>query len=448
MRWKSTFAFNNGVATLGPPPEGYVWTITLSVPNAQSDQTFALTMQESLQSYQLTSLAGTAGFGPYQIFPQEQMLVTAQQGTTPNQLVVVFGRQDLVKDAPTGIYPSVWGGTVTTTGFNAMQWQGDWISTASYLIGAIVVGPDGRTYVATASNANTPPPNVSYWAQLEPLAGQNVAIYNVPGSYTWQKPNYGNTVHFLIVGSGGGGGGGASVTSSGTPAGGGGGGSGAGYVDFTCLFTDVPSSLNVVVGAGGSGGAGGPSAGGSGSAGSNGNDTTVSGTGLFLQAGPGAGGGGGSSAGGGSGPGGWTSSDFPAGGGGTGGYNSPGSFGNYGYPRTQGGGGGGGAGGATAYDGALSHPGQDSPGLGNASGGVAPSGAGGAGLTSGTLGPSTGGGGGAGGDGTSGGGGAGGVGGLGSGGGGGGACYVNSSGTPGGGAGGDGGPGIAVIIVT
>ena len=441
MRWKSTFAFNNGVATLGPPPEGYVWTITLSIPNAQSDQTFALTMQESLQSYQLTSLAGTAGFGPYQIFPQEQMLVTAQQGTTPNQLVVVFGRQDLVKDAPTGIYPSVWGGTVTTTGFNAMQWQGDWISTASYLIGAIVVGPDGRTYVATASNANTPPPNVSYWAQLEPLAGQNVAIYNVPGSYTWTKPLYVTTVRCLLISGGGGGGGGGMSTGSTIPAGGGGGGASSPMIDYEFLASDLGDTVNLVVGAGGTGGLG-AQAGGSG-VGANGGSGSSSSFGPLIAPGSGGGGGGSTSAGG-SGAGG-SLADFPGVGGGNGGLAATGNTGPGGY-RTSGGGGGGGALGATEYSGGNAAGLYDSWfGIAGGSGGAAPGGVGGNGNNvSVNLGPTTGGGGG-GGSGSNVNGGAGGNGATGSGGGGGGASY-NGTGSLNGGNGGNGGNGIVVVI--
>lgn len=100
---------------------------------------------------------------------------------------------------------------------------------------------------------------------------------------TWTKPANAVFVDITVVGPGGDGGTGAN--GSGPPAGGGGGGGGAGDVVRTRLrASDLPSTLSVVVTAGGSG-----------------SSTFVSGTGFALYAGPGADGGNASGATGGTG---------------------------------------------------------------------------------------------------------------------------------------------------
>lgn len=256
------------------------------------------------------------------------------------------------------------------------------------------------------------------------------------GSGTWTKPTGATVVEVWCI-SGGGGGGGGAVAASGTAAIGGAGANGGPIAWARFAASDVPSTVSVTVGAGGTGGPGGASTGGSGSTGASGGQTMF---GAYLQTYYGQGalpGGAGNN-----GNGGFLSTS--GGGGGSSTSGNPGSGGTSWGPGSGGGGGGGISSAGTAYAGANG-------GDNRAAQGYYPGGAGGAVGSAGSAGPSTsapassglgGTGGGGGGASTSGPGGAGGAGGsYGGGGGGGGAALVGFAG----GTGGNGGPGLCVV---
>jgi hypothetical protein len=64
------------------------------------------------------SIQGTAGFGPIQIYQGSQVTVTPNVGTTvaAGQTLTVYGQVDSEAAAPTGIFPTVNGGTITIAG--------------------------------------------------------------------------------------------------------------------------------------------------------------------------------------------------------------------------------------------------------------------------------------------------------------------------------------------
>lgn len=107
-----TFGTDNK-ATLGPCPLGSVWTVLVSVPRATNSSSFEV----YLQGTQLGSMQGTATFGPFQMRGNEVLtIVSTGAQVTAAQTVTVMGQADAEKDAPTGIFPVVSGGVVTTSG--------------------------------------------------------------------------------------------------------------------------------------------------------------------------------------------------------------------------------------------------------------------------------------------------------------------------------------------
>ena len=107
-----TFGTNNK-ATLGPCPLGSVWTVLVSVPQATNSSSFEV----YLQGTQLGSMQGTATFGPFQMRGNEVLtIVSTGAAVTAAQTVTVMGQADSERNAPTGIFPVVSGGVVTTTG--------------------------------------------------------------------------------------------------------------------------------------------------------------------------------------------------------------------------------------------------------------------------------------------------------------------------------------------
>lgn len=73
--------------------------------------------------------------------------------------------------------------------------------------------------------------------------GSEIQMFDVPGSFTWNKPTKGSVALIQVWGAGGSG-------ARGSTAGGGGGGGGA-YIDLTVPLSSLTSSVAVVVGAGG-----------------------------------------------------------------------------------------------------------------------------------------------------------------------------------------------------
>ena len=107
-----TFGTNNK-ATLGPCPLGSVWTVLVSVPKATNSSSFEV----YLQGTQLGSMQGTATFGPFQMRGNEVLtIVSTGAAVTAAQTVTVMGQADSERNAPTGIFPVVSGGVVTTAG--------------------------------------------------------------------------------------------------------------------------------------------------------------------------------------------------------------------------------------------------------------------------------------------------------------------------------------------
>ena len=100
-------------ARLGPCPLGSVWTVLVSVPQATNSSS----VEVYLQGTQLGSMQGTATFGPFQMRGNEVLtIVSTGAQVTAAQTVTVMGQADAEKDAPTGIFPVVSGGVVTTAG--------------------------------------------------------------------------------------------------------------------------------------------------------------------------------------------------------------------------------------------------------------------------------------------------------------------------------------------
>lgn len=129
-------------------------------------------------------------------------------------------------------------------------------------------------------------------------------IFSMPGSATWTKPQGAKLVYVRMVGAGGGGGSGCFNSLTSVLRGGGGGGAGGAFAEGWFDASDLPSSVALTVGTGGTGGIARTVD----NAGANGGAGTASHFGAFtsgntsyLYAGGGNGGAGGSTSGGGNG---------------------------------------------------------------------------------------------------------------------------------------------------
>lgn len=118
----------------------------------------------------------------------------------------------------------------------------------------------------------------------------DVQIFNVGGTYNWQKPTAFTPkfVRVVLYGAGGGGGGGGSNTGAVVRTGGGGGGGGA-RVERTFLSDELNFNETVVVGSGGTAGTAGASGGNGGAGGIGGNTTFSTGNSLLTAFGGGGG---------------------------------------------------------------------------------------------------------------------------------------------------------------
>ena len=262
-------------------------------------------------------------------------------------------------------------------------------------------------------------------------------VYTTVGTATWTKPAGAKMVHVSVMSGGGGGGGGAKVA-SGTSCSGGGGGAGSGCVDLFLRAADLPSSVTVTVGSGGTAGAGASSIG----AGVAGGAGGFSSFGSYVRAERGS-----------SGSGGQVNAQGSGGGGGQFGGNNGGTTTNGGSGQSGGytnrGGAGGGSGGGVAASPAALNGGTGGFGMttllagGTAGTAGSAGGNGGNGTTTGipSLFNGSGGGGGGAGSGTTGGNGGAGAG-YGTGGGGGGSTYGSGAA----GSGGVGAQGIVIVI--
>ena len=107
---RRTQGFTNGEATFGGPPGGFVWSVQLNVPTAANSDTFQL----YINGEQLTSAAGTGLMGPVQVFSGETVTIkssTVASGTK----AFLYGQVDKQGQQPSGIFPVISGGVVTTT---------------------------------------------------------------------------------------------------------------------------------------------------------------------------------------------------------------------------------------------------------------------------------------------------------------------------------------------
>ena len=107
---RRTQGFTNGEAQFGGPPGGFVWSVQLNVPTAANSDTFQL----YINGEQLTSAAGTGLMGPVQVFSGETVTIkssTVASGTK----AFLYGQVDKQGQQPSGIFPVISGGVVTTT---------------------------------------------------------------------------------------------------------------------------------------------------------------------------------------------------------------------------------------------------------------------------------------------------------------------------------------------
>ena len=108
---RRTQGFTNGEASFGGPPGGFVWSVQVNVPTATNSDTFQL----YINGEQLTSTAGTGLMGPVQVFSGETLTIkssTVAAGT----VAFLYGQVDKQGQQPSGIFPLISGGVVTTSG--------------------------------------------------------------------------------------------------------------------------------------------------------------------------------------------------------------------------------------------------------------------------------------------------------------------------------------------
>jgi hypothetical protein len=109
-----------------------------------------------------------------------------------------------------------------------------------------------------AATGQVPQWNGSSWTPATISGGggtpAQIDIYDVAGSYTWNKPAGARTIELIIV-AGGGGGGSGRRGAAGTTRGGGGGGAGGCWLHVTLPASQFGATVPVTVGAGGAGGA-------------------------------------------------------------------------------------------------------------------------------------------------------------------------------------------------
>ena len=107
---RRTQAFTNGEAQFGGPPGGFVWSVQLNVPTAQNKDTFQL----YINGEQLTSTTGTGLMGPVQVFSGETITIKSSSVVAGTK-AFLYGQLDKMGQQPSGIFPAISGGVVTTT---------------------------------------------------------------------------------------------------------------------------------------------------------------------------------------------------------------------------------------------------------------------------------------------------------------------------------------------
>lgn len=108
---RRTQGFTNGEAEFGGPPGGFVWSVQVNVPTATNSDTFQL----YINGEQLTSTAGTGLMGPVQVFSGETVTIKSSNVAAGTK-AFLYGQVDKQGQQPSGIFPAISGGVVTTSG--------------------------------------------------------------------------------------------------------------------------------------------------------------------------------------------------------------------------------------------------------------------------------------------------------------------------------------------
>lgn len=149
------------------PPGGFVWTVQVTVPKAQPYQSYLIL----LNGVQLSSMQGTAVYGPIQLYQGDELTITNNAGgVDAGQSGILYGQIDAEGHQPSGVFPAVSGGTVQTTGLNQIIWQGTWDSATTYAVNDLVEY-DGSSYICIAVNSDTVPTNNSFWNLVAEVGG-------------------------------------------------------------------------------------------------------------------------------------------------------------------------------------------------------------------------------------------------------------------------------------
>lgn len=96
---RKSVSFQNGVARLDPPPGGFVYTCSISLPDGLPEETYSVRINQV--NYGTQNAAGV--FGPFQLYDTDVLEVT-QTGTAT--ILSVFGQIDAYGHQPSGIVPN------------------------------------------------------------------------------------------------------------------------------------------------------------------------------------------------------------------------------------------------------------------------------------------------------------------------------------------------------
>ena len=173
---RRTQGFTNGEASFGSPPGGFVWSVQLNVPTAANSDTFQL----YINGEQLTSTTGTGLMGPVQVFSGETITIKSSSVAAGTK-AFLYGQLDKMGQQPSGIFPAISGGVVTTS-------SGYPLSTP--LGGTLVVG--GNVF-----------PTLEAGTWLVHLDGQSQSDTNDAAAVSGVSVSSGTAPGFTQTGSGG-----------------------------------------------------------------------------------------------------------------------------------------------------------------------------------------------------------------------------------------------------
>ena len=125
---RRTQGFTNGEASFGGPPGGFVWSVQVNVPTATNSDTFQL----YINGEQLTSTAGTGLMGPVQVFSGETVTIKSSNVAAGTK-AFMYGQVDKQGQQPSGIFPAISGGTVSTQAVVQLNYQQAFLDTNTSL---------------------------------------------------------------------------------------------------------------------------------------------------------------------------------------------------------------------------------------------------------------------------------------------------------------------------